>query len=584
MRRGLRLGMVLLLIGFGVLSAFELTDWPYQDELRPEIEFWKKVLTVYSSDQVLIHDSKKPWILYKIVTFDSTVAPGAREKRIAQVKKEIARILRELARKRSRSESALQPFEKYLLQLFGTGANPRELRTAAKRLRAQQGMKDRFYQALGRAQLYLPYVREVFRSYDLPEELAYLAFIESGFNPRARSKVGAVGMWQFMRSTGRLYMKVNRIVDERYDPIASTRAAARLLKMNYQQVGDWALAITAYNFGLAGIRRAVRRYGKDYLQIRAKFRHRRFGFASRNFYLEFLAVVEIMRHREQHFAHIQPPDVLPTVQYRLKKPVKLPLLARKLGIALNRLKEINPAYRWRVWRGWLSVPAGYRINLPADVDLAGLENYFHPLFSENDYLAGVFGHEVSQQPRVEFVSNGPAVPLWNEVVYASLQQQNEAPTETKRLQKISQKEILQQLKECLAPTGDWAEVFANETLEHYARWLKVPSRVLRELNGFGRRWKIYPGEKIRLDFRFVDPETFLKRRLAFHTRLLQNFLQNRPEISLIPYRVKPGDTIWKIAENVFRIPVNFVLYFNLKTDYDYLRPGMVVLIPVATKN
>ncbi len=590
MKRFLLPGILILLGLWGGVSAFELTDWPYQDELQPEIEFWKKVLTVYTSDQVLIHDAKKPWILYKIVTFDSSVAPRARERRIGEVKKEIARTLRALARQRTRQSSrTLQPFENYILQLFGARVTASELRLAAKRVRAQQGMKDQFYQALSRAQLYLPYIRAVFRRYELPEELAYLAFIESGFNPLARSKVGAVGMWQFMRSTGRLYMKINRIVDERYDPIVSTRAAARLLKMNYQQVADWALAITAYNFGLAGIRRAVRKYGRDYLEIRRKFRHRRFGFASRNFYLEFLAVVDIMRHREQHFARIQPPEVSPTVQYRLKKPLKMTLLAQKLGIELDRLKKLNPAYRWRVWRGWLSVPVGYRINLPAEIDLAGLESYFHPLFTSGEFLAA--NHSVAIPPlaenrseRVEFVSNGPASPLWSEVAFASLEEQSNFPSSETELQKVSREHILAQLKERLAPTGNWVEVFANETLDHYSRWLQVSPRVLRKLNGFGRHWKIYPGEKIRLDFRYVDQQTFLRHRIQYHAGLLQQFLQNRQEIALVPYRVKSGDTILQIAENVFRIPVNFVLYFNLRMDYDYLRPGMVVLIPVATKN
>ena len=101
-------------------------------------------------------------------------------------------------------------------------------------------------------------MRAVFRDQGMPDDLALLPHVESSFNVRAYSKYGAAGVWQFMRGTGRRFMKVDYVVDESLDPITATRAAARLLRENYAILGTWPLALTAYNHGAAGMARAVR--------------------------------------------------------------------------------------------------------------------------------------------------------------------------------------------------------------------------------------------------------------------------------------------------------------------------------------
>jgi membrane-bound lytic murein transglycosylase D len=184
-------------------------------------------------------------------------------------------------------------------------------------------------------------------------------------------------MWQFMRSTARLYMKVNRIIDERYDPVISTRAAARLLSYNYTQTGDWGLAITAYNFGLAGMKKAINRYGQDYLKVRDSFAHRKFKFASRNFFPEFLAVIEIMDNYRDHFPEIEPVELPAQMKYQLKNKITLPELARSLEIDLSEIIELNPVYTRQAIRGWNHLPVGYWVNLPIRSDLSKLERYFH---------------------------------------------------------------------------------------------------------------------------------------------------------------------------------------------------------------
>ena len=114
-----------------------------------------------------------------------------------------------------------------------------KLRAMSRRIRFQRGMRDRYYEGLlGRSYYYLDYIRKEFSAQGIPEELAYLPHVESSFNFLAYSKVGAAGMWQFMRSTASLYkMKMNYLIDERRDPYLSTRAAGRLLKTNFKKLG-----------------------------------------------------------------------------------------------------------------------------------------------------------------------------------------------------------------------------------------------------------------------------------------------------------------------------------------------------------
>src|SRR5262249_5095074 len=145
----------------------------------------------------------------------------------------------------------------------------------------------------------------VFHSFGLPVELALLPMVESGFNRYARSKCGAVGLWQFTRSTGKEYMTVNGGRDDRLNPARATEAAAQLLLHNHDLLGSWPLAITAYNYGTSGMMRAVEATGGgDYCEILRRWDGPRFGFASKNYYSEFLAALQVYQYREAYFPGI----------------------------------------------------------------------------------------------------------------------------------------------------------------------------------------------------------------------------------------------------------------------------------------
>src|SRR4029453_14806897 len=162
---------------------------------------------------------------------------------------------------------------------------PSDYRDAKDELRFQLGQRDKFRDGLVRSGAYEEQMRAVFRENGLPDGLALLPHVESSFNVRAYSKYGAAGVWQFMRGTGRRFMKVDYVIDERLDPITSTRAAARLLRENYGILGSWPLALTAYNHGAAGMNGAVEKVGTSRIEvIIARYDSPSFGFASRNFY------------------------------------------------------------------------------------------------------------------------------------------------------------------------------------------------------------------------------------------------------------------------------------------------------------
>jgi membrane-bound lytic murein transglycosylase D len=155
-------------------------------------------------------------------------------------------------------------------------------------------MRDRFLDALGTSEQYLPLMERVFRERNLPIELTRLPFVESGFNPHASSKARAVGVWQFIKSTARLYDLVDRKQDRRRDVEASTIAAAKLLSYNYRETGSWPLALMAYHHGLTGIKTAVRRTGTTDVDVLVRtYNGRRFKYASRNYYAQFVAVNEL---------------------------------------------------------------------------------------------------------------------------------------------------------------------------------------------------------------------------------------------------------------------------------------------------
>jgi membrane-bound lytic murein transglycosylase D len=336
---------------------------PRPPGLERDVQFWVRVYTEVNTDGGLLHDERHLGVVYEAMQFAPNTSPRERQNAIDATRDRYIAALRRIA-----SASGDLPAEDQRVRdLWGAEGTPARLLDATKEIRFQLGQSDRFREGLVRAGAWEAHIAEVFANRGLPAELAVLPHVESSFNPAAYSKVGAAGLWQFMRSTGRRYMRIDNSVDDRMDPFRSTDAAAQLLAYNYRVLGSWPLALTAYNHGAAGMRRAKLAQGTDDIETIVR-RHKSpsFGFASRNFYVSFLAALEIDRNPEKYFGNLEVQSEVKFQEVTLPAYVPMAALQRAVNVSRDRLKALNPALRPGVWDGQRHVPKGYRLRLPAD--------------------------------------------------------------------------------------------------------------------------------------------------------------------------------------------------------------------------
>ncbi|UCH21665.1 MAG: transglycosylase SLT domain-containing protein [Deltaproteobacteria bacterium] len=348
--------------GLSINVRAETNAFPLYPCIEINVSFWKSIYAHYSNNQGVIHDKKNLNIIYGVIELEDPDLPGGRKinrERIKKAKKKYKTILKKL----THNPIPFGPEEQQVADLFGPEARRADYKKAIKNLRCQVGQKDRFREGVIRSGAYLEEIRRIFRNYGLPEDLAYLPHVESSFNPKAYSKFGAAGIWQFTRSTGKRYMKVGYTVDERRDPVLSSQAAAKLLKKNYDKFLNWPMTITAYNYGTNGMLRAQRAKG-SYEAIFKDYKKGLFKFASRNFYSEFLAAREVAKNYRQYFGELQLDVPWESIEVTLDGYASLPKLARYLEVDLQILRKINPALRNPVFSGQKLVPKGYRLRLP----------------------------------------------------------------------------------------------------------------------------------------------------------------------------------------------------------------------------
>lgn len=344
------------------LEAFSATEqFPLYPCIKANVKFWEDVYSRYSTQQGLLHDSDNLSRVYTVVDLVDGDIPGSAKinsERIRAAKSRISDILSGL-------ESGKPPTtqeEKNIASLFLRQPHT-VYHEARENIRLQIGQKDRFHEGLIRSGKYLAQFKQIFAAQGLPTELAYLPHVESSFNPKAFSKAGAAGLWQFTRSTGKDFLTINERIDERYDPYLATQAAVKLLKENYSQLQSWPLALTAYNYGRAGMVRAKNEKG-SYENIFISYSQGYFKFASRNFYSEFLAAMRVAtRLSGNPNIPFERPEA--TVTFRLKEDIPAARLRSSLRISLQNFTRLNPAIMQPVLDGHKSIPKGYLIRLPA---------------------------------------------------------------------------------------------------------------------------------------------------------------------------------------------------------------------------
>jgi membrane-bound lytic murein transglycosylase D len=321
--------------------------------LEERVDFWKKIFTQFGENDVVIHDAFRVNLIYAVATEDDLGS------KMASVRDTLREIQMKINTPEELSPEARIIGEAIVAQ--GVVITPSAIDELIDDIHTQRGIKERFRDGIVRSGRHVEEFREILKKTGVPEELALLPLVESSFQ-NVRSRAGAVGMWQFTRSTGRLYLRINNRVDERLDPVKSAQAAGRLLRANYNALGTWPLAITAYNHGQGGMLRAQKAHGSDLAAIINDYDGPVFGYASMNFYAEFLAAVDVYNDYRVYFGELvldrpnspvklaaakPAPAKTPQMKaaapekYKVKKGDSLWAVAQRFGTTIRSLMELN---------------------------------------------------------------------------------------------------------------------------------------------------------------------------------------------------------------------------------------------------
>src|SRR5258706_516693 len=305
-----------------------------------------------------------------------------------------------------------------------------------------------------------------------------------------------------MPSTAKRFMRLDGVVDERLDPYRATEASANLMLYNYRLLGTWPLAVTAYNHGPGGLRRAQDELGtSDIAVIVKRYQGKTFGFASRNFYVAFLAALEVDRNVEEFFGpltRLPDTDSTPT---ELPDDISIDALAKAFKTDMGALRVLNPALRPPIWNGSRLVPRGYKLRLPGTPPESEIAAGWARVASNQRYLAQK--NDGSHRLRRGETLAGVAAATGGGV--ARLLGGN---SDTTNYEVAADNSVIVQ---------------AAETLGHFADWTRVDSRVLRTLNKLHKNAAVTQGAKLKLDFSHVAAAQFVAARREYHRGLQETY-------------------------------------------------------------
>ena len=355
------------------------------ENIRGRVLFWANIYATYPSNTVVIHDKNDPSVVYEVLDLsyifnDKRLNDAGKEvrfnKAVSDKKQQIKNILRTMSKDPKNyfaSNNEQKNIKRIAILSMRKGFN---IKTAWQNVRVQTGQKDNILNGLKNSFKYLPIIEDIFKESGLPWELTRIPFVESSFNIQANSKVGAKGIWQIMGDTGKNFMQTKASYDERYSPFKASAVAAMLLKENYDILKTWPLAITAYNHGPSGLKRAAKELKtKDIGIIISKYNGRYFGFASQNFYSEFLAALYVTVYYEKVFGHIEKGHPLNFYYVGIEKDITVADISRISGLSLSEISSYNPEFSKKMLKGEIPISKGSKIKLPARASYK-VEDYF----------------------------------------------------------------------------------------------------------------------------------------------------------------------------------------------------------------
>lgn len=406
--------------------------------------------------------------------------------------------------------------------------------------------KDQLEVMLGLSEYYFPMIEEVLDYYDLPYELKYMAVIESALNPRAVSRVGATGMWQFMYKTGRAYgLTINSLVDERLDPLASTRAAVRYLGDLYNIYDDWILAIAAYNCGPGNVNKAIRRTGgkTDYWEIYYYLPRETRGYVP-----AFIAAAYAMNYYHLYNLKSRPIDIpLSTDTIIVHQDLHLMQVSAVLQLPIQELRDLNPQYRRDIVPG---KSKAYALRVPLSQSTQFIE-----------YQDSIFAYKDS-------IYLNPANMVVN-------------PTQSRYVPQ--------------APSGKTKLVYtvkSGDNLGYISEWYRVGLSSLRYWNGIrgntirtGQKLAVYVQPSKAKQYKKINTMSFTEKQRSIGKTVSASVRANIQPQSNTPhtgnyvyYKVKNGDSVWEIAKKFPGVSDQDILRLNNLSNGDRIHPGQQIKI------
>lgn len=392
---------------------------------------------------------------------------------------------------------------------------------------------------LGLSDYYFPYFESVLDARNMPLELKYLPVIESALNPRAVSRVGATGLWQFMYATGRfLNMEITSFVDDRRDVAASTNAAAEYLNSLYAIFGDWPLALAAYNCGPGNVNKAIRRSGgkTNFWEIYYYLPRETRGYVP-----GFIAVLYIFHHQKElglNARKIELPLYTDTVM--ITKKLHLGQVAEVMQIPLKELQDLNPQYRRNILPGGKA----YALRLP-----------FHKATDFVSLEDSIFAHKDSVFFNKEALAKKPT----NERYYGD------------------------------APSGNFTKltytVKSGDNLGFIADWYDVRISDLRYWNGVrgnmiraNQKLVVFVPKSKSSKYENIDRLSFVEKQKRVG-KTVTTVAEKKPnkdypdDGNYLYYILKKGDTLWDVAKKYEGVTDQDILKMNNLTTGRYLKPG-----------
>jgi len=383
-----------------------------------------------------------------------------------------------------------------------------------------QKMKDKAEIILGLADFYFPMIEEILDLYDMPLELRNMTVIESALNPHAVSRAKAKGLWQFMYGTAKNYnLTMNSFVEERFDPIAATHAAARHMKDLYAIFGDWSLAIAAYNCGAGNVNKAIKRSGgkRDYWDIYPYLPRETRGYVP-----AFVAANYLLSYYKEHGLQPKQLDLPPHLDtFMVNKPLHFEQISEVIGIPVDELRNYNPQYVYNIIPG-----------------------------NERPYIIRI-PHEYTSA----FAENEKEIYTYKDTMYFN-------------------PNIIKQIagRNATAPgSGDKVihRVANGETLSNIANRYGVKINDLKYWNGIGKNGIIRVGQKLVVYGKSAAPKA--TTTVTASTGKAAN--QKVTDGKAVVHTVKKGESLWSISQKYDDVTLYDILKLNGFSEKQKILPG-----------